>query len=1103
MDGNVFAFLRCLHQDPGWDRWQAVVSVTKDTRAAAEDRFRALGFSRVRTVIRNSAPYKKCLATAGILITDNSFPPYFIKREEQVYLNTWHGTPLKRLGRADISNSTSIGNVQKNLLMADYLLFPNTYTRDIMLQDYMIDRLYKGSCVLTDYPRNDALHDKQRLAAVRKRYGLEGKRIYAYMPTWRGTGRSADKTEQVRVTRRVLEEIEGLLQEDELLYVNLHFLIGNQLDLTGLTRTRFFPEELETYDFLGVCDVLISDYSSVMMDYAQLGRPIVMYMYDYETYLQEKGFYFDIRQLPFRQAYDMHQLQQALEESRRFLAETDFPGGGGQEGISEQEGRDGSREAGGKTPAYTLEERFRGKHLGSSTRKMLKLLCLGRQGELEVRRHQPDPESVLIYAGDLEHPATRALTRHHIEGLSDQEREHTVIAFESEVGDETAAFLAELDPRVHFLRCIGGGAILLQEYVYLNLYRNHGLCARRAGRYLDREYRRLFAFLGCGELQFLSTNVYERMGAAARADHTAFHRIPLYFYRRLNDVFYAHPRQLGRVVSGFDRQIQHPQDLGLDWAEGDLSRGFYARADGFRIRTREEMLVLEGQLQLRSSISLQPSAQLQISSRVYEEAFCYPLKIEAIGSGKRWEGGAVVCDRFRFRCRIPLEETRRWYVSNMVSIGFRAGERTLMIPLLSRGSGKLFQPRLTDLPGTGKVCEIRREFRYMRLMLRERLVTDDRSQRIKLAAAFALHLITPWYKPVMLYEKNCNSYEESASVLYEQLMDDGRRDVWYILNRDYPHREKVRPDYERRIADQFSLRHYYVLFSAVSLISSEALGHSLERGSTNGLFRSFVIDGSKNYVFLQHGVMYMVSLDAGQRAFFRKGEGKGKHRVVVSSEREADHFTSCTNYLREDIYVCGLLKFDRSRRDADADRIVIMPTWRPWEFVQGLDDIRSTGYYRMLQDMVAGVPEELRDHLIVLPHPLIAEQFGADSGDPVLRYCHTGESYDDILRKTAVLITDYSSISYDAFYRGCRVVFYWKDRDACMKEYGDAHLMLTEDLAFGPVCWKAEDLSKAIGPAFAREQTGEEQERYRQIVTWQDGGNTRRFIQMARKDGIL
>ncbi len=1121
IDGNVFAFLRCL-QEPQWSGYRCVVSVTKETKKAVGERLQQLGYS-ARTVVRNSAEYKEVLATAGILITDNSFPPYFIKRVEQVYLNTWHGTPLKRLGRADIVNATSLGNVQKNFLMADYLLFPNHYTRQIMMKDYMIERLYRGTAVVTDYPRNDALHDAARREKVRREYGLVGKRIIAYMPTWRGTGRSADAQEQARISRQIIEEIEAGLGEDELLYVNLHFLIGNRLDLEGLTKTRFFPAELETYDFLSVCDVLISDYSSVMMDFAQLGRPIIMYMYDYETYRKEKGFYFDIRTLPFRKAYDMPQLQDELREAldgpaagaytldpqfvgsgfgsaTRRMLDLLFGGGAAGEAVSETGGGDGA----GASAGAAVDDGGEGVAVAAGEAEgPAAVSAAGEADGMELIRCQGDPLTRLVYVGDLEDEATRHLTAGLIDGLSRAERQKTVIAFESEVKDETVTFLQGLDPEVDFLRCIAGGAIRLQEYVYLNLHRNHGLCSRGANAYLQREFRRLFACLGCGQMEFLSTNIYERVETLALAEKTAFHRVPLFFYRRLNDVFYKHPGRMEKVVGEYDTVISYPQDYGLEWIDGESGKGFYARVKGLKARMSGSDFVLSGTLTVRSPIPVAPAGLLQISSKVYEDVFCYSLETKRRGeSSQSQAGGQVWTGKYDLRCSVPAEETGRWYVSNMVSIGLTAAGWQLMVPLLS-GGGRLLRGRLTDLTGTGKVCEIKEEFKYYRLMIRERNVTDALTERMKLALAFGLHLVTPRRKPVVLYEKNCNSYEESGSVLYEKLVEDGYKNVRFILNRSYPHPERIDPKYRKYIVDQFSLRHYYNLFAAGSLISSEALGHALEKGSTNGLFRNFIMDGSKNYVFLQHGVMYMVSLDAGQRAFFRKGEGKGKHRVVVSSELEAEHFTTCTNYTRDDIYVCGLLKFDRSVRQPDADRIVIMPTWRPWEFVQGLDDVRNTGYYRMLRDMVDSVPEHLRENLIVLPHPLIAEQFANSSDDPVLRYCVRGQSYDSILQRTRVLITDYSSISYDAFYRGCRVVFYWKDKELCMKEYGDAHLMLTEDLAFGPVCYDAQSLAREVPPTFAQEQTEEEKRRYGRIVTWHDGKNTSRFIEMARADGIL
>ena len=109
-----------------------------------------------------------------------------------------------------------------------------------------------------------------------------------------------------------------------------------------------------------------------------------------------------------------------------------------------------------------------------------------------------------------------------------------------------------------------------------------------------------------------------------------------------------------------------------------------------------------------------------------------------------------------------------------------------------------------------------------------------------------------------------------------------------------------------------------------------------------------VADPNKNYVFLQHGVMYMVSLDSESRGMFKRKNLKGKYRVVVSSQAEADHFTDLGNHEPSDLYICGLPKFDRNTLNEDADKIVIMPTWRPWEINLARDDFESTGYYKMI-----------------------------------------------------------------------------------------------------------------------------------------------------------
>ena len=156
LNGNMFAFVREIMTNNKWKHLNIDFVVTKSNINDAKSRFELYGFNGVNFVIRNSDEYIKSLAKSKYLINDNSFPIYFIKKEEQIYLNTWHGTPLKYLGRSDLKNATSIGNIQKNFLSANYILFPNEFTRDVFMNDYMLENIGNNKVLLCDYPRNEA-----------------------------------------------------------------------------------------------------------------------------------------------------------------------------------------------------------------------------------------------------------------------------------------------------------------------------------------------------------------------------------------------------------------------------------------------------------------------------------------------------------------------------------------------------------------------------------------------------------------------------------------------------------------------------------------------------------------------------------------------------------------------------------------------------------------------------------------------------------------------------------------------------------------------------------------------------------------------------------
>ena len=384
------------------------------------------------------------------------------------------------------------------------------------------------------------------------------------------------------------------------------------------------------------------------------------------------------------------------------------------------------------------------------------------------------------------------------------------------------------------------------------------------------------------------------------------------------------------------------------------------------------------------------------------------------------------------------------------------------------------------------------------LVVRPQLATDRMRLRPKIAMARLLARLWP-KKTILLYEKQSSRYEESASILFEQLVDRGYHDARFVLAHERLH--EVPDAYRKYVVTRFSFEHFYRFFCARLFLGTEAAAHSAELRTASRPLLKKLFGGGFTYVFLQHGVMYMVSLGSSQRAPFRAGTAPVPpgSKIVCSSQLEARHFMEDGGFEQEDLYVCGLPKFDRSTRVPDADWILVMPTWRPWEYNQIRVEPSETPYYRMLVEIYEAVPERVREKVRILPHPLIRDELReTELGDRMW----VDDSYDRALKEGALLITDYSSIAYDAFYRGANVVFWWKEKDECMRRYG-GHLMLEEETAFGPVCYQTDALNAAVETYYGAEQPEEFVRRYREIVTFHDNRNTERLLGFLERDGLL
>ncbi len=314
--GNIFALLREFGKEQYQEFHVSLVLVPElmEKYRTLLDRY---GIGGVSLIKFRSRQYLRALATAKYLITDTSFPTYYIKKSSQVLLNTWHGTPLKAMGRAVPMREYGLGNVQRNFLISDYLLYQNEFSRDMFLRDYMLDKVYPGTILTCGYPRNSVFFDQARYGGIREEAGLGGKQIIVYMPTWRGLLTEKENDKQIKDLQEYFTVIDEGLREDQIFYVKLHPYVKEQLRCSDYLHIREFPKEYETYDFLNACDILVTDYSSIMFDFGVTKRKIILFIYDRAEYLADRGLYLDLEELELPKAENARELIAEINRENR------------------------------------------------------------------------------------------------------------------------------------------------------------------------------------------------------------------------------------------------------------------------------------------------------------------------------------------------------------------------------------------------------------------------------------------------------------------------------------------------------------------------------------------------------------------------------------------------------------------------------------------------------------------------------------------------------------------------------------------------------------------------------------------------------------------
>lgn len=255
-----------------------------------------------KAVIYGSRAWFEATSSARVLVNNNNFPYFFRKHPDQFYLQTWHGTPLKRIGNHVPSKNLSLSYRQlvkrESEQYWDLLLAQSEEASDTLREAFG----YDGSMFAMGYPRNDVLGDvdslRQTRAQVRRRLGIHPEqRVVLYAPTWRDNLKdtsghySAVDFFDVSAAAGRLGSSTTILYRGHANSLNA----AKQKFNSNVIDASFYPD---VNGLIAASDVLITDYSSIMFDYVVTGKPIVLLCPDLDEYRDAvRGFYYDFERI--------------------------------------------------------------------------------------------------------------------------------------------------------------------------------------------------------------------------------------------------------------------------------------------------------------------------------------------------------------------------------------------------------------------------------------------------------------------------------------------------------------------------------------------------------------------------------------------------------------------------------------------------------------------------------------------------------------------------------------------------------------------------------------------------------------------------------------
>ena len=353
----------------------------------------------------------------------------------------------------------------------------------------------------------------------------------------------------------------------------------------------------------------------------------------------------------------------------------------------------------------------------------------------------------------------------------------------------------------------------------------------------------------------------------------------------------------------------------------------------------------------------------------------------------------------------------------------------------------------------------------------------------------------------VFYEKFSSKVEEGAYDLFLLFQKHKNTKNYFVIDEKSKDYEKIKnnPD----VVKKYSFKYYWVIYNASNWIATEAPSHLNIKRSNNGILRKAFAD--KRFIFLQHGVTYLKA--HGKNSTFRKGKEGEPDLIVAGSQKEKDAIVDMLHIYEEQVLITGLpifskIQYNHINQNSD-DYVMIMITWKPYEehlynFEESMTYKNTIAICKILEKYIS------RDKIILVSHPIAYDLIKNTN----LRDSLWDKPISQALEKTKLLITDYSSVSYNSFYQGSGVIFFQPDLEKFEMDNGE--LVPADSEYIGHRVYNLEELENVIKDTIKNKKidldvvrTEKFKNNYKEINEFSDGKNIDRIYEELMRLKII